>query len=434
MSIFSTGTPAERMIGLSFSSDFSSNQAVTRDGGVVTGNPVISNGSATLDGTNDYITYTLDGNEFNSANLSIEMDFYPDFDTDNDAITTMVDTTDGKIAFSKLANVGSNALRITLDGGIIADIAEGVYSPYWNVGARNVLLISGTDGNTSAWLNGNNILDEDSTAWSVAKITNLYIGATRVGSNFFDGKITKFQVFKSLLTAQDATNFYNNSTYNYQNQSVFHLPCGAAQHDATNTRTLDVSRNANPADFGAGAAEPTKLQGRGYSTDGGDYMSTGTNLFTETGKISFTTALKLPVIGANSAFAAYEKNDNSDVGMLLFYDTATTEIRFYTGGVSVNNAATFDFDSEEIVTIVGVHDGTNTCIYVNGVAGTNAPTPLAPDVTADMLFSVFARGNLSTSPTVSGTEIYECQMYDIGLTPLQSADAHIRMLNQINDI
>ncbi|MBU1173437.1 MAG: LamG domain-containing protein, partial [Proteobacteria bacterium] len=299
-------TPAERFCKCSLALGFDSSEDVARASGVISGTPTIAGGLATLNGTTGYITYALTGNEFNSAEISIVIEFWPDFDTDENVARMLFDsTTSNRYLCYKQTNANSNVLTIFLGNILIASIAEATYSPFWLVGQRNVLQISGTSTDTSAWLNGNLILDADATAWTAKTPVTFYIGSEHNTFKRFDGKIGPIKVFKGLLTAQDALNFYNKNTYAYRENYAFHLPMRAQEHDPTNTQTLDI-QNSNHGAFGAGAAEPTKNSGRGYYYDGGDYLliADSVDLRIRTNDFAIGVLFKRTTAGTNKALIA----------------------------------------------------------------------------------------------------------------------------------
>lgn len=202
-------TPAERARYCSFAERAESSWHVAENGGVITGTPIINFG-ATLDGTNDYLTYTLQGQEFNSANISIMVECWPGFDYDANDNYYLIDTPDlYRYLIYKRNNTGSNVLEIYLGNTSIAQIPSATYGPYWLPSQRNVLLVSGTSGNTNAWLNGSQILTADATLWVQKLPAQLFIGARHSGIGLFDGVINQVKIFKSLLTADDALNYYN---------------------------------------------------------------------------------------------------------------------------------------------------------------------------------------------------------------------------------
>jgi hypothetical protein len=165
--------------------------------------------------------YSFDGGDhldcvgtgvLNSAEIGIVIEFYPDFETGEDAQRFLFDTSADRYLVVKQANALSNVLNINLGGTPIATIAEATYSPYWNVNGKNVLVISGTTGNTSAWLNGNRILSNEATAWSLSNPTTLIFGARgTLGSGYFTGKMTNIQVYHFILTPTQVQDIQINS-------------------------------------------------------------------------------------------------------------------------------------------------------------------------------------------------------------------------------
>jgi hypothetical protein len=284
-------TPAEILRGISFSEGFRNRLNVARNNGLITGNPVVCDG-AMLDGTNDYITYGLNGSEFDSDEISIVIEFWPDFDWDADKRIVLLDTNSNDYRLQKLQNSGANALSLFMGGSYIADIASSAYSPYWKQGEKNTIVISGKSGDTSVWLNGIAILLNDTSVWAGSVTTvDLFIGVASTAINLFDGTIKQVKVFKSLLTEQEAKDFYHDTTYSYMDKAILNLPMRACQHQPSNSRTLDVSGSANHAVFGAGSAEPTKLQRRGYSLDGVNDNFSG--LVSPTGSYTFSYLKKV---------------------------------------------------------------------------------------------------------------------------------------------
>ncbi|KKM26566.1 hypothetical protein LCGC14_1583520 [marine sediment metagenome] len=270
-------TPSERARGISFAEQFESQTLVERNGGAVTGSPTFSPDGVTLDGTTDYLTYALTGREFSSAGITVVCEFTPDFETNEDATRYLFDASDGhRYLVHKYNNIQNNTLKIHLGHINIASIPEAAYSPFWNVGTRNILVVSSTTGDTSAWLNGNLILDAAAIAWSAKTPTQLFAGARFNGIGKFKGTIHRLQVFKTQLSDAEVQDISDNTTYHYRNDSTLHLPFGTAEHDPGSVRTLDVSGSGAHAIFGDGSTPttyPTKLTDHhGYDYDGGDYL------------------------------------------------------------------------------------------------------------------------------------------------------------------
>ena len=77
----------------------------------------------------------------------------------------------------------------------VAAIAQATYEPHWRTGGLNVLVISGESGDTDAWLNGQQILTADATAWAKQDPAAVYIGARFTVANYFDGAINHFSTY-----------------------------------------------------------------------------------------------------------------------------------------------------------------------------------------------------------------------------------------------
>jgi hypothetical protein len=422
-------TPAERMRRCSFAENFRSNREVIENGGAISGNPVIDDG-ATLDGTSDYVTYALDGHEFDSAEISIVIEFHPDFDYDENVEKYLYDApATSRHACLKRDNASNNELVILLGDTIIASIAAATYSPYWNVGTKNVLVVSGTTGDTSVWLNGNNILANDATSWSPKRPAQIFIGTRNDSIGPFDGKITQFKVFHSLLNVQDAAAFYNNTMYTYQDRAIVNLPMLAAQHDPTNTRALDISGNGNHASYTAGATAPTKRSTRGYSFDGGDNFESGTITIPSVDNFTFGCVIQGQSLSVTDYIMTI--SDSALTNIFGIVSIVNGELRFYSGGGLSANKASYSIDSTSLFTVIGVHDGTDTMIYVNGVKGTDAATPLNPDLGGTQLLYIGIRpggGNIYTG------DIQQVIVLPFYLSSIQVADLHLRMMRGVNDV
>ena len=429
-------TPAERACGLSLALGFDSAEDVARAGGTITGTPTIAHGLATLNGTTDYITYALTGNEFNSAEISIVIEFWPDFDYDNNAESALF-CTDTSVEYTvyKRNNAGSNELGILLGGTLIAFVVQGTYSPYWRVGERNVLVISGTTGATNAWLNGTQILTASATAWTPSGRTSLTIGRRTNGTRYFDGKIGPIKVFKGLLDGQDALNFYNKNTYSYMESSVLHLPMRAQEHDPTGVQTLDIA-NGNHAQFGDGSTPttyPTKLAKRGYYFDGGDYLNAGD-----------TTSLRLTSTGTVACFFE-ASNYSSDVGLIvkgrfatdrngyfLFLHGATGVVR----GIVANGATKNEVDAVTptpagIHTAILVWNGTIVYLYIDGRLEDTAVQSI--NATSDGYDLVFGTVSDGAGSEFTGN-MFDSIVTADPLSQIQVADLHIRMMKGINQV
>jgi hypothetical protein len=358
------------------------------------------------------------------------MEFNPDFSPSENAQRYLFNTSNGsRYLVVKRENgfVVPNALVIRLGESVIGQIAEAAYAPYWITGGRNQLAVCSDGSSTLVKLNDNLILNS-AVAWTHKEPSELFLGSDYTGSSVFKGKITKFQVYKSALADQEVSDFWTHSTYNYRNKAVLDLPMRAAQHEST--QTLDVSGNDNHAVFGAGAAAPTKLAKRGYSFDGGDYGRSSSGLFADTGLLTMACAVSLDNATRQSVF--YIGEGVSDVGGLIQYESSLNTFCFYSGGgTSDDRACGTAMSPAGLHIIIGIYDGTNTRIIIDGREGTNAGIPQAPGITASMEAFIGTLGNFTQH---TNGNIYRCIAFDFALTPLQVADLHGKMMRSINRV
>jgi hypothetical protein len=234
-------TPAERLRGLSFS----------EIGGTFTGS--------------ENIIYNLSGNEFNSNNISILCEFWPSFNWDDNTAHFFMDSSVSRVYFYKLSN---NTLRCAIGSIVVFNLASGVYSPYWRVNERNVIAATYSSTVNNLYLN-NNLINSNSTSWPIGNLDTVYVGTNFGGAAGFVGDISKVRVYKEILTQQEISDIWHNSTYNYKNKYRIHYPMTQATH--TGSQTLDVSGNNL---HGTLVGTPTKLTGQGYNLNGIDQYIT----------------------------------------------------------------------------------------------------------------------------------------------------------------
>ncbi len=196
-----------------FSNKFDLTQAanITADSGSITGALTYTCEGAEFDGTNDYVTYTIAGTLFSTkSSISIVVEFTPDFDWDDDNNTYLFDSTSTERYYIfKRDNGDNNTLKLVLGGAVIGEVASATYSGDWNVDARNVLVISGTSGDTNIWLNGTQIMTNNAIAWTPAEPIILTVGSNFAGGNKFDGEIHAVSIYSGLLDGTDAQNLYD---------------------------------------------------------------------------------------------------------------------------------------------------------------------------------------------------------------------------------
>lgn len=171
------------------------------DGGATTPTKLTDRSGYNLDGTNDYLTGTATG-AINGSEVSVMIEFTPDFEAGDGTAYYLYDTSlNSRYLVLKYGSASSNILQIYMGNTALSSIDLATYSPYWKKNRNNILIISGTSGNTSAWLNGGLILDADSTAWSSNNPAGYFIGSRYDGTTSpFDGKVHRFITWKNLIT------------------------------------------------------------------------------------------------------------------------------------------------------------------------------------------------------------------------------------------
>lgn len=305
-------TNAELLAGAKFADGFEDSDKVTQNGGVLTGSPTVDDGLV-LDGATQYATYAINGGVFNSDPLSIVIDFVPDFETDDNAVRFLFSSPGGGLQYAveKRNNSASNTLRIILGDTTIAQVAEATYNPLWKVGERNTLVVSGTSGDTSAWLNGSNILSNDGSAWNAVEPNTFNIGASGSGGSRFKGTIQDMKIYHAKLSEQDAINAYN-GTYEVgileelKNEGVLQL-----YHDYRRGTLTDLSGNGND---GVGT-------GIEYTGDSVRFGSAGLVTVADAAGLQGTE-------GCYVILSDYITQQNTDERFISKYDAGGTQVDF----------------------------------------------------------------------------------------------------------
>jgi len=424
-------TPAERLRGCVWADLFQSATEIERNGGTITGSPgYATKRGIALDGTNDYVTYSIDPVTLAGSTVSFVVEFSSSIASNADAVVCLFDTGAGGYSVTKQNNASSNTLDLELGGTSIATIAHATWSAAYVQGARNVLVVAGTSGATSAWLNGTKILDADATAWSATKETSLVIGAAVGGGNKFTGTVHSLKIFNSALTELEAVDYYDGTTLDYRYRSICHLPMLDATHDATGKRTLDVSGNGNHFTFGDGVTTdrfPVKLPTRGYSINmtGGITEYFGRNMFFDP-NADFTMCYHIDSRSTSTVYFWCHRDGAGD-GVYHIFSGASSRM-LYQGVADIEN------DQQPINKTFGfVADVSgNLGHFVDGVLiGESDISGQTIDVTDPSFFIGRRNGDLANP--YEGY-IYQFQAWDRVLTPIQIADWHIRAMREINQI
>lgn len=221
-------TPAERARGCVYANGMENEDDVL----VTVGSPTFSADGIELNGSSQAAADVLMGHEFNSDPLSVVVEFTPHFAYDGDVTYILYSTDSDDNYIAKYNDAGSNVLEIEVGGTQVAQIASATYGAYWLQNQRNVIVLSATTGTTSVFLNGTQILTDDSTAWTPTENTEFYIGCDSTQTTLFDGVIHSIKIFHAQLTDAEGTGWWE--TYHYENLATAHWRMRAQDHDPTN--------------------------------------------------------------------------------------------------------------------------------------------------------------------------------------------------------
>jgi hypothetical protein len=433
-------TPAELAVRCTFAEGWNSRADVARNGGEIFGTPTVKAGTIVLNGSTDYVKYQLQGNEFDSAKLSIVVPFWPEFEADDNIRHVILNASKGGADDYFVSKEANNTLRVDLGNTTVLAISIGNYQTYWKTGERNCLLIVGKSGDNFAVLNGQTI-GSTSISWSSTGATSMWIGTNdTLADGYFPGRIGEIKIIQDTLTEQDAIAYHDGTLYNYMQRASVVLPFTARTHDPTGFQTLDTSGKGNNAQLGDGAGnnEPDKLARAGYGSDGTDYIKGSPDITEETGETTFFAVAKFGDLNGVYSLASYEQN-TANIGCQFLYTNTGQEIRFYCGGTSSANASEFSLqastDESDMLVMIGTHNGTDTRIFVNGLYGVNAPTPLPPGFDATMALSLFVRGGSTTTQICpNGTETYMAGLLNFALGKIQEMDLYLRLTQGLNNV
>lgn len=401
--------PYERDRGLSFAEDFSSSDNVTDNGGAETGTPTFTNGIV-LDGTTDYVSYNSFEGKLDSASLSFVIRFTPDFNYNENVQRCLIDsgTAGQRHLVFKNNNAANNVLSITMGGTGIHSLSEAEYSAYWNVNEENVLVISATTGNTSAWLNGTKVLNADATAWSATNPTDFYAGINASKSTFWSGTIHEIKIFKSKLSDEEAVAYSNNTQADYMTGITLDMPLNMANYDPTNTQVLDISGNEHHGTIVASPIKSTFETGMYFNSSSSQYINIPTITDPITGDFTMSGFVKCRGhLGGTSddystAFGCGDWSGTHVRGCCLRSQEASNQLKFdYGTGTSsgtktIHNPFIPNYENRWIhVVLTYTSATTRVVVYSNGEVVSAATEAIGNTVGGDT-YQIGASSGLNT--------------------------------------
>jgi hypothetical protein len=433
---------SELQRGLIADYQFDSLQSIRQQNGTVTGVPSFSpDRGMRFDGSTNYVTFPGNVQPFNGFGWSAVIEFYPDFDITLDGAQGFFSTNGNKTYLTRYKSGVTHFLTIASGNGTaLINSAYAVWGPYWKHGQRNQLAVALRSGSNTMWLNGVQI-GNTGVVWVPEPLTGFKIGSYDAGTFKFSGSISSIKFFKhspsdSLLIAQEAKDFYTNSTYTYQNKATCILPMSAATHDATNNRTLDVSGNGNHFQFGNGVTAgtfPVKMATRGYdSTTTSMYLSsakaTGFLPLSDFTIIHLFRPKRYPDVNSYPWSVSRSANDNQ-AGIRLQH--ATTIGQRIIGASSVSTTQPWANGSVMFYANAYQYASTKWLCYFNGKYLTEtAAQPPATDYLGRFYIGIDVNGAASN---LVGEHLYFA-LYPFILTPLQVRDSYINVMRSLNQV
>jgi hypothetical protein len=246
--IFAKPTPAERARGCCFYTELESPAAIAAQGGTVTGVLGFQDRARGPYFNGDYLTYPLNTQPVSSGFWSLVLEFAPDFAANENAVRYFLDTDGAGTSVYHGNTAGNNALVVKTGASTtILTVLLADYTAYWKLNQRNTLVVTARTGANEVYLNGT-LIGTSATVWTAQTQTTLYVGATNAGASTFLGSIRSLRWFRhnvaaELLTLQEATDYYVNQTFNYQQRAICTLPLTAETHDPGHAlQTNDVDQ------------------------------------------------------------------------------------------------------------------------------------------------------------------------------------------------
>jgi len=423
--------PAERMRGVTWADDFRSQTSCEDNGATVTGSPTFSvSDGVTLDGTTDCLQYDLCGHEFDSDPISIVIEFTPDFDYDEDEYSFFycTDNAGSRYSMSKYPNAWANAINVRFGNTSIDNIAAASYSAYWKVGERNTIVASSTSGDTDVYLNGHLVLDSSATAWTPKEPPVFIVGDyDGLGGNNFDGTIHSVKVFHAKLTADEAEDYYDQTTFAHQNLGTTWTFCNSTLlSDTAGNNTLSVN----------GTASKDTLCGYTYDGTTGYLQGTiNTGIF-DNDPLSIVIVFKpdFDYDGATDRMFFDADDGASAHRTYLWHDTTNSEYDLYIHDTEIGSIAEAVVGARWITNqtniIVMSGESGDTDLYLNGALLMDS------DATAWTAQSDVDR--LTVGADYTGADFYDgsiqfFQVLPTKLTQLQVHDITARVRRQVQN-
>lgn len=379
-------TPAERMRGCVFSERFESREAVVQNGGVISGTPPVDFGIL-FGGVSDVVAYRPV-----SSVKSITFRVTPET------------TTEDLMQLSTSHSVEVVAGTLT---------ATGLATPTFYVDG----VATSTMGTGKHWVTIVTATAFDADSFTVGQ-----------DDSFGQFRMHDLKLWTVELTAQEALDLYNQTTYDYMREASLWLPMDLERHDPTNVQAVDISGKGNHAQLGDGVATalPTKLSRRGYSF-ASDYMVIPTTADLDFADADFTIGASLEQGNLAADQEIYDKR-TANLDGLRFQVTTLGQVKVFCDAGSIQSAA---IPKGKKYTAIVRRESGQGYLYINGVLeGTGT---ISANVTSPNDVWLGSRSFTSPSRFFTG-KMFSVFSRKYALTPTQVCDLHLRMLSEVNHV
>lgn len=384
--------PAERLRGCLFAEKFESADKVINNGGSISGSPAINFGLA-IDGVSDSISYPVDVSPVRSYSFWITLATGTEDILRLTAVHS-IEAVAGSITTTPAPGAGTNIyVNGVLGSAITTD--------------RSFVVVTMTSGLT---------------------LTDLIVGQD---DSFGEFTIEDLKLWEFVLEPDEIYQMANNSTYIYKDSAALDLSTLTENHDAANTRSLDISSNDNHATFGDGATSttyPTKTKSKGYYFDGGDYLDTGTG-FQYISDVSVALWFNVIDYSSTSMLFNYYADATNGWGLQIstagevsiFNDISNAGVNLYANTIYPN---TWNH-------IVAILDSLDNKMYLNGSL-INSGTTALDDWSS--FAGTFYIGAMEPSSQYFNGYISNVQVFDSVLSNIQVKDLYINGSRNLNII
>jgi len=411
-----------------FLQEFNSRKQISDNDGVISGTGLtLADGQVTTNGTDDLITY-----EPNivpaSSNGTIAMDLTIVDDLTISSVLTSADTS-GITKFFLVGLDDSNRLTIIhRDGGTqtfrfgTQVLTTGVkYRVTWSTDSSSYFfsingvedVLQGSGGTEGGWYG--DVSDRDNFVFG---------GLVRSSTTYSNIKVGNVIFTPETWTTQEKLDDYNNTTYSALDakKSLIALPLRSNFNDGSNdvTSNLGTEGNLVRGDGSTGSTQPTQIQPKGNSFDGGDYLETAdTVALASTDSYVFHCRFKSNsglndyfmdwrAAAANEGIGAFV---NGSGNIVAFADTSTvTTTGVYNDGIERDIVITWNNSASNVL----------ISIYIDGVLDNSVLAVASTAVTNKIVIGDWRDKTLG----------WVGNLKDVGLWKTTGTPRQVRWLNQ----